>query len=259
MHTAFDPPACRRARLPVRRCPACFAPVGLLAVRCGACAYPLNGRYGGGETGGLAMGTVLAGRYVVGRCLQSMDGERVYAGFDRRTKRIVRLTAAAAEERERTDLLCRARALLRLAGCQAIAAPDEVWLERNWLFAVSSAPDKPFCDGGRSIGDAEMRRCLARLTDALLVIHSLGAQPDGDAVHGAPCLESLLLAEDGALRLALPLLPRTGEPADDIRGFGSVLLPLGTALSPAVEAILRRRCAGGYASVLEIKHELNCL
>lgn len=259
MHTAFDTPACRRARLPVRRCPACFKPVGLLAVRCGACAYSLNGRHGGGETGGLAMGTVLAGRYVVGRCLQSMDGERVYAGFDRRTARIVRLTAAAAEERERTDLLCRARALLGLAGCQAIAAPDEVWLERDRLFAVSSAPGKPFCDGGRSIGDAEMRRCLARLTDALLVIHSLGAQPDGDAVHGAPCAERLLLAEDGALRLALPLLPRTGEPADDIRGFGGVLLPLGTALSPAVEAILRRMCAGGYASVLEIKHELNCL
>ena len=259
MHTAFDTPACRDARLPVRRCPACFAPAGRLAVRCRACACKLNGRHDGGEVGALAMGTVLADRYVVGRLLQSMDGESVYAGFDRRTQRIVRLTAVAAEERERADLLCRAQTLLGLAGCQAIAAPDEVWLERDRLVAVSSAPDKPLCSGGHSIGDAEMRRCLARLTDALLVIHSLGAQPDGGAVHGAPCAESLLLAEDGALRLALPLLPRAGEPTDDIRGFGGVLLPLGTALSPAVEAILCRMCAGGYASVLEIKHELNCL
>ena len=61
------------------------------------------------------------------------------------------------------------------------------------------------------------------------------------------------------LRLVLPLLPHFGEPADDIRGVGGVLLPLGMALSPAVEAILSRMCAGGYTSVLEIKHELNCL
>lgn len=259
MLMASDATAQNGARLFARRCPACFQPVGLFAVHCGACGYRLVRRHGGEADGALEMGAVLSGRYLVGRLLQISDQETVYAGFDKQTERVVRLTSAPAEGWDRAALSDHAQTLMSLAGCAAIVAPDEVWMEGDRLFAVSQAQGEPLSEGGRRIGDAGMRRCLARLTDALLVVHSLGAQPEGNAVHGAPCAENLLLTEDGALRLVLPLLPHFGEPADDIRGFGGVLLPLGMALSPAVEAILSRMCAGGYTSVLEIKHELNCL
>ena len=96
-----------------------------------------------------------------------------------------------------------------------------------------------------------------------LVLHSLDGQMGGSAaVHGAPALDMLWRMPGGEVRLFVPPVPAQGRPADDIRGFGSALMVLsggGAALSPALLAVLERMCAGGYASVLEIKHELNCL
>ena len=60
--------------------------------------------------------------------------------------------------------------------------------------------------------------------------------------------------------LYVPPVPPACGAADDLCAFGAALLPLLPPDAPhALCAILTRMRAGGYASALEIRHELNCL
>ena len=122
--------------------------------------------------------------------------------------------------------------------------------------AVRALPDGPRPDG------AALLLALRRVCDALLVLHSLGDA----AAHGAASAEAVWYFSPGdADAAALPCLyvppvPPACGAADDLCAFGEELLQLLPPDAPhALCAILTRMRAGGYASALEIRHELNCL
>lgn len=212
-----------------------------------------------------AAGTLLLERYAVGGpavppCIGT--GAACW-GYDRLERRRVWLTAYAVPPEARGAYLARSMALKSLADCAAVAVPSALVAAGELLVAATPAPVDTLAAAREPMGEAPLQALLQRLTDALLVLHSLDGQMGGSAaVHGAPALDMLWRMPGGEVRLFVPPVPAQGRPADDIRGFGSALMVLsggGAALSPALLAVLERMCAGGYASVLEIKHELNCL
>lgn len=212
-----------------------------------------------------AAGTLLLERYAVGgpAVPPRIGTGAAFWGYDRLERRRVWLTAYAVPPEARGAYLARSMALTSLAGCAAVAVPSALVAAGELLVAVAPAPADTLAAAREPMGEAPLQALLQRLTDALLVLHSLDGQMGGSAaVHGAPALDMLWRMPGGEVRLFVPPVPAQGRPADDIRGFGSALMVLsggGAALSPALLAVLERMCAGGYASVLEIKHELNCL
>lgn len=250
-------------RLPAARaCPVCGAPRAPFRRRCPACGFvkrPLAGEMS------FAAGTLLLERYAVGgpAVPPRIGTGAAFWGYDRLERRRVWLTAYAVPPEARGAYLARSMALTSLAGCAAVAVPSALVAAGELLVAVAPAPADTLAAAREPMGEAPLQALLQRLTDALLVLHSLDGQMGGSAaVHGAPALDMLWRMPGGEVRLFVPPVPAQGRPADDIRGFGSALMVLsggGAALSPALLAVLERMCAGGYASVLEIKHELNCL
>lgn len=250
-------------RLPAARaCPVCGAPRAPFRRRCPACGFVK--RPPAGETP-FAAGTLLLERYAVGgpAVPPRIGTGAAFWGYDRLERRRVWLTAYAVPPEARGAYLARSMALTSLAGCAAVAVPSALVAAGELLVAVAPAPADTLAAAREPMGEAPLQALLQRLTDALLVLHSLDGQMGGSAaVHGAPALDMLWRMPGGEVRLFVPPVPAQGRPADDIRGFGSALMVLsggGAALSPALLAVLERMCAGGYASVLEIKHELNCL
>lgn len=250
-------------RLPAARaCPVCGAPRAPFRRRCPACGFVK--RPPAGETP-FAAGTLLLERYAVGgpAVPPRIGTGAAFWGYDRLERRRVWLTAYAVPPEARGAYLARSMALTSLAGCAAVAVPSALVAAGELLVAVAPAPADTLAAAREPMGEAPLQALLQRLTDALLVLHSLNGQMGGSAaVHGAPALDMLWRMPGGEVRLFVPPVPAQGRPADDIREFGSALMVLsggGAALSPALLAVLERMCAGGYASVLEIKHELNCL
>lgn len=250
-------------RLPAARaCPVCGAPRAPFRRRCPACGFAKRPAVGGAP---FAAGTLLLERYAVGgpAVPPRIGTGAAYWGYDRLERRRVWLTAYAVPPTARGAYLARSMALESLAGCAAVAVPSALVAAGELLAAVIPAPVDTLAAAREPMGEAPLQALLQRLTDALLVLHSLDGQMGGSAaVHGAPALDMLWRMPGGEVRLFVPPVPAQGCPADDIRGFGSALTVLsggGAALSPALLAVLERMCAGGYASVLEIKHELNCL
>lgn len=260
-----------------RLCPACFSPLGFLRRRCKQCGYNGSSRAHDAPENrsaedALSVGMVLQNRYAVGSAIGIAGNTlpcaaQAYRCYDRVEQRKVRLTAYPEVPGSREAFMSRAAALKTLSGCDAVATVIDAFAAEGLLLAVTEAPEMTLEERARPLGDTELIYVLHRLTDALLVVHSLDRLigEGGDAVHGAPCAADIWLTGDGRVRVFVPPVPRTGEPADDIRGFGRALSPLTGELSKAMEAILLRMCGthpdetGGYASVLEIKHELNCL
>lgn len=207
---------------------------------------------------------LLQERYAVGGAAagrRGADGGQSFWGYDRREDCIVYLTAYAVAPEAQAAFLARAAALRTLSGCEAVAVPLDAFAAGQWMVAVTLPPERTLAERGQLLSDAALLALLDRLTDALLVVHSLDGQMggNGSAVHGAPSPEAIWFFPDGRVRLFVPPVPAKGDPSDDIRGFGRVLAAAGASRSPALGAILARMCAGGYASVLEIKHELNWL
>lgn len=230
-----------------RCCAACLHPMGRFAVRCPSC----------GRRGFAVHAVPFAGRYLPSP-LQT-DGPFVTVR-DRRSGALLRGTVLPCGAPS-DGTAVRARALAALSACHALLVPQQVLTENGRLLALYA--DGPFLPL-RFDGDTSVRAALGALSGALLVLHSLGAQAEfsGDAVHGLPSADCLFQDADGSLRLLVPLAAQQGEAAADIVGFGQVLCALcgpKIALAPATRRILERMRAGGYRSVLEIRHELNCL
>ncbi len=212
-----------------------------------------------------AAGTLLLERYAVGgpAVPPHIGTGAVCWGYDRLERRRVWLAAYVVPPEARGAYLARFAALAGLEGCAAVAVPSALVAAGDLLVAVTPAPVDTLAAAREPMGDAPLQALLQRLTDALLVLHSLDGQMGGSAaIHGAPSMDMFWRMPGGEVRLFVPPVPVQGRPTDDICGFGSALTVWnrgGAALSPALLAVLERMCAGGYASVLEIKHELNCL
>lgn len=183
------------------------------------------------------------------------------AGFDAAAGARVRLAARALPDAARQACLQRAASLRALSACSAIVVPFDAFETDGLFVSVTAPPLYALPDGPRPDG-AALLLALRRVCDALLVLHSLGdAAAHGAASAGAVWYFSPGDADAAALPcLYVPPVPPTCGAADDLCAFGAALLPLLPPDAPdALCAILTRMRAGGYASALEIRHELNCL
>ena len=155
-----------------RSCPVCGAPCAPLRRRCPACGFAK--RLSTGEAA-FAAGTLLLERYAVGgpAVPPHIGTGAVCWGYDRLERRHVWLAAYVVPPEARGAYLARFAALAGLEGCAAVAVPSALVAAGDLLVAVTPAPVDTLAAAREPMGDAPLQALLQRLTDALLVLHSL--------------------------------------------------------------------------------------